>query len=158
MNMREGNQVSNSKTITNLLRRGGIALAMSKHHRVVLKLAALLSVVLSGVALSQTASANASANLFAVTDNDEVAEQLSYGPGALTTSSSAFLSTDYKDIVHDSWFQEVARDGTNVDFTVLWQFSSAKTVRQRFVDAYAVGESVTWHIIDGATTQVINGT
>jgi hypothetical protein len=154
MNMREGNQLSNWKTITNLLAKGGIALAMSKHHRVVLRVAAVLGVVLSGIALPQTASAN----LFAVTDNDEVAERLHYGPGALTTSSSAFLSTDLKDIVHDSWFQEVALDGTNVDFTIVWQFSSAKTLAQRFADAVAVGESVTWTIVDGATTQVINGT
>jgi hypothetical protein len=140
--------------MTNLLTQGGIALAISKHHRVVLKVAAALGVVLSVIALPQIASAD----LFAVTDRYEVAEQLSFGPGALTPASSAFLSTDLKDKVHDMWIQEVALDGTNVDFTINWQFSSSKTLAQRFADAVAVGESVTWTIIDGVTTQVINGT
>jgi hypothetical protein len=140
--------------MTNLLTQGGIALVISKHHRVVLKVAAALGVVLFGIALPQTASAD----LFAVTDNDEVAEQLHFGPGALTPASSAYLSTDFKNKVHDSWFQEVALDGTNVDFTVHWQFSSAKTLAQRFQDAVAFGEPVTWTVVDGATTQVINGT
>jgi hypothetical protein len=140
--------------MTNLLTQGGIALAISKHHHAALKMAAALGVVLSGVALPQIASAD----LFAVTDNDEVAEQLSFGPGALTPASSAFLSTDFKDQVHDFWMQEVALDGTNVDFTVHWQFSSAKTVAQRFEDARFFGESVTWTVVDGATTQVISGT
>ncbi len=151
---RRSNGSSYRARMTNLLTQGGIAPATSKHHRVVLKVAAALGVVLSGIASPQTASAD----LFAVTDNDEVAEQLSFGPGALTPASSAFLSTDFKDVVHGHWFQEVALDGTNVDFTVLWQFSSDKTLAQRFEDASAVGESVTWTIVDGATTQVINGT
>lgn len=97
-------------------------------------------------------------DLFAITDNDQVAEQLGFGPGALTPASSAFLSTDFKDRLHDSWIQEVALDGTNVAFTVHWQFSSAKTLAQRFADAVAAGEPVTWTVVDGATTQVINGT
>ena len=60
--------------------------------------------------------------------------------------------------MHDIWIQEVALDGTNVDFTLHWQFSSAKTLAQRFQDAVFPGELVTWTITDGATTQVINGT
>jgi hypothetical protein len=110
------------------------------------------------VLLSTAGAQDASAQLFAVTDNDEVAERLSFGPGALTTASSAFLSTDFKDVATVSWFQEVALDGTNVDFTVLWQFSSVKTVAQRFEDASLFGEPVTWTVLDGGTTQVINGT
>ena len=151
---RRSNGSSYRARMANLLTQGGITPAISKHHRVVLKLAAALGVVLSGIALPQTASAD----LFAVTDNNQVAEQLHFGPGALTPASSAFLSTDFKDRVHDIWMQEVALDGTNVDFTVHWKFSSAKTLAQRFEDAVAVGESVTWTIIDGVTTQVINGT
>jgi Big-like domain-containing protein len=95
--------------------------------------------------------------LFAVTDSDEVAEQLRFGPGALTPASSAFLSTDLKGRLHDSWIQQVALDGINVTFTVQWQFSTTKTLAQRFQDAVAVGEPVTWTVVDGATTQVITG-
>ena len=85
---RRSNGSSYWPRMTNLLTQGGIALAIFKHHRVVLKMAAALGVVLSGIALPQTASAD----LFAVTDNDEVAEQLHFGPGALTPLSNAFLS------------------------------------------------------------------
>jgi len=92
--------------------------------------------------------------LFAVTDNDEVAEELDYGPGSLTTASAASLSTDFKDVLHDQWFQEVALDGTNVDFTILWQFSSTKTLAQRFEDAVSSGEPVTWTIVDGTETEI----
>jgi hypothetical protein len=75
----------------------------------------------------------------------------------LTPASSARLSTDFKDVVHDSWIQEVALDGVNIDFTIEWQFSSSKTLAQRFEDAYRYGEAVTWTVVDGATTQVISG-
>ena len=133
------------------------AVAPDSHHPFGISLAPLaialaFTLIGSGDARAQVG------DLFAVTDYREVAERLSFGPGALTPASSAFLSTDFKDRVHDSWIQEVALDGTNVDFTLHWQFSSAKTLAQRFEDAVAVGESVTWTIIDGATTQVINGT
>lgn len=97
-------------------------------------------------------------NLFAITDDDEVAENLDYGPGPLATTDSARLSTDFKDVEHDSWFQEVALDGTNIDFTIIWRFSSVKTVAQRFEDAVTSGEPVTWIVEDGGVTTTIIGT
>jgi hypothetical protein len=47
---RRSNGPSYRAGMTNLLTHGGIALAISKHRRVVLKVAAALGVVLSGIA------------------------------------------------------------------------------------------------------------
>lgn len=127
-----------------------------KQPRKTLKAAALSA--LAATAMCATQAATAGITLFAVTDNTQVAEQLSFGAGPLTQSSAAYLTTDYKNTLHTSWYQEVALDGVNVDFTLRWDFASSKTMANRFADAVSVGESVTWTIVDGAITQVINGT
>ncbi|GAA5508449.1 PKD domain-containing protein [Novipirellula caenicola] len=97
--------------------------------------------------------------LFAITQNDIVAEQLPYGPTVIDESDSAFVSTVNAGVVHNSWTQIVTSDGSTELFTIDWQFSSTKTLEQRFIDAVATGEAVTWTVTSSAFgTQVYNGT
>ena len=83
--------------------------------------------------------------LFAITEDDIVAEDLPYGPQTLTSSDSAFFDTQQADVVHDTWTQ-VGTDGSQTLYTIEWKFSSTKTLEQRFIDAVTAGEAVTWTV------------
>ncbi|MEC5126878.1 autotransporter-associated beta strand repeat-containing protein [Verrucomicrobiales bacterium BCK34] len=96
--------------------------------------------------------------LFAITDSDNVAQDLAYGNASLTPADSAFLNTQRGSILHDSWTQ-VASAGGGELFTIEWQFADIKTVEQRMVNAVNVGEAVTWTVTSAAHgTQVYSGT
>jgi hypothetical protein len=58
--------------------------------------------------------------LFAITENDVVAEQLPYGPTVITESDSAFFSTAQGNVLHDQWTQVATSDGSTVLFTITW--------------------------------------
>jgi hypothetical protein len=90
-------------------------------------------------------------NLFAVLSGGACAEAVPYGPSLLTQSSSAYLSTHYKDTLHDAWTQVTTSDGVTTDFTIQWTFKSGtKTLSQRFADAVATGELVDYTVTDSA--------
>jgi len=119
----------------------------------------LLSALLAAVAGAFVAPAGASAalKLFAVTEAGIVAESLPYGPNPITESSNAYLSTVYGNVVHDRWVQVVTTDGSNVLFTIDWQFVSSKTLQQRFIDAVGSGEPVDWSVDAGSTPVAFSG-
>jgi len=88
--------------------------------------------------------------LFAVLGSSSCAENLYYGPQAITEYGSAdgqypyYLSTNTlsRNVPHTDWLQIVTSDGANELFRIHWTFSTAKTIAQRFADAVAVGENV----------------
>jgi len=97
-------------------------------------------------------------DLFAITEDYFVAQDLPYGPNAITESDSAYLSTLNKAVVHDTWTQIATSDGSTTLFTIDWQFSTSKTLEQRFIDAVNGGEPVAWIVTSGMGTQTYNGT
>ena len=56
-------------------------------------------------------SASASLIPFAVTDDLSVAERLPYGPGSVDINGPARITTDFADVVSNTWYQEVFFDG-----------------------------------------------
>ena len=113
------------------------------------------TLVLAGLSLSL--SVNAAPVLFAVTGYAAMAENLSYGPNIITEASSPYLSTQEANTVHDVWYQNFTSDGSTTLFDISWQFSTEKSLAQRFSDAVNFGESVTWTVNYGATTSTISG-
>ncbi|KAK3288459.1 hypothetical protein CYMTET_4059 [Cymbomonas tetramitiformis] len=99
--------------------------------------------------------------LFAVTSASSCAESLAYGPGALTeSSSSAYLSTEHRDVLHTRWRQVLKPDGISARATIDWVFYDEKTLQERFEAAAGSGERVRWSITDEAdgTQRSLSGT
>lgn len=94
--------------------------------------------------------------LFAVIGSTSCAENLYFGPQAITTEGSAdgvyryFVSTATasRNIPHNTWMQVVTSDGVNEVFRIFWTFSDMKTLADRFVNAVQVGESVSYRVIE----------
>jgi hypothetical protein len=90
-----------------------------------------------------TASAQ---HVFAVTSQDACAESLPFGNcnTPLTKDSDAFVCTNFRDVIHDSFFQKFYVNDV-LQFTIDWNFQSgSKSLRDRFENAVAVGEEVKW--------------
>ena len=66
------------------------------------------------------------------------AEQLPYGPGPMPANDAAYFCTDCAG-TSDTWTQDVACDGTNVDMTIVYKFASAKTVQAQLTDCADYG-------------------
>jgi hypothetical protein len=100
------------------------------------------------LALSLGAGLSAANDVFAVTSETQCAETLPFGSCAfpLTKDSSAFVCTNYKDEVHESFTQEFYVNDI-LQFTVDWAFQSGpKTLQERFEDAVASGEECKWTV------------
>jgi hypothetical protein len=100
--------------------------------------------LLSALSLADLSSAQL--NVFAVTSEVACAESLAFGPCAtpLTEASDAFVCTNFRDEIHEAFFQEFYVNDV-LQFTIDWNFQSGpKTLRDRFVNAVAVGEEVRW--------------
>ena len=102
--------------------------------------------IFAGILLFFGGRADAVPVLFSVQESGAIAENLSYGPTAITTVSPPFLSTLVGSVLHTQWTSEGFDAGNNLVYSIDWQFSSAKTVAQRFQDAVTVGEAVNWTV------------
>jgi hypothetical protein len=95
--------------------------------------------------------------LFAVVGGQSCAENLYYGPQAITTSGSAdglrpyFLSTS-KNVAHTQWLQIVTSDGTNELFRIYWTFNAARTVEGHFTTAVSQGVAVSFVVYDAGSS------
>eukprot|EP00854_Cymbomonas_tetramitiformis_P002880 gene2880-3685_t len=96
-----------------------------------------------------TSSTTGELLLFAVTSASSCAESLAYGPDAISeNSSSAYLSTEHRDVLHTRWRQVLKADGTSARATIEWVFYDEKTLQERFEAAAAAGERVRWSVTD----------
>jgi len=90
--------------------------------------------------------------LFAVVGGSNCAENLYYGPQAITKTGSAdgqneyFLSTLAGLNAHREWLQ-IVTDGTTELYRIFWTFSSSKSIPERFANAVSVGESVSYRVV-----------
>jgi hypothetical protein len=95
--------------------------------------------------------------LFAVVGGQSCAENLYYGPQAITTAGSAdglrpyFLSTS-KNVAHTQWLQIVTSDGTTELFRIYWTFSTARTVEGHFTTAVSQGVAVSFVVYDASSS------
>ena len=103
-------------------------------------------------------SASASLIPFAVTDDLSVEERLPYGPGSVDINGPARITTDFADVVSNTWYQEVFFDGQNVAFSILWEFTDSLSMRDRFATADSSGVSVNWTVFDNGIETNISGT
>jgi hypothetical protein len=99
------------------------------------------------------ASNAATMELFAVLGNGGCAAELFYGPSGITTAGSSdghayYLSTNtpYKNAATRQWLQ-IVKAGNSELFRITWTFNTDKTIAQRFADAVAYGEPVTYTIV-----------
>lgn len=120
----------------------------------------LLPLVCVAFLSSLASQAQAGLILFGIQDNGRIAENLPYGPTAITESDSAFLSTLVGSQSHDRWFQRAVDGAGNTIYEIEWQFSTTKSVAQRFQDAVSSGEAVTWTVTSPSIvgSQVLSGT
>jgi hypothetical protein len=97
--------------------------------------------------------------LFAITDSSHCAEELAYGPNALTdTTGSAYITTALQDQAHTSFLQIFQANGSTTDFTIRYDFSSGSaTVSNRFDSAVSSGEGVSWVVTHQGTTYNLSG-
>lgn len=82
--------------------------------------------------------------LFSVQTAGQVAQNLPYAQ-APVTSGIAGLDTSLGGVLHDSW-TSIGSDSGGILYNIEWQFSSTKSLAQRFIDAVAGGEAVTWTV------------
>ena len=96
--------------------------------------------------------------LFAITSSSQCAENLPYGPNAITsTSGSAYLSTRYKDISHDEFLQDFRANGSTSTFKIIYTFGSGTKQYDSFDPAVASGESVNWTVFYSSATYSYSG-
>lgn len=99
--------------------------------------------------------------LFAVVGGDSCAENLYYGPQAITESGSAdgkhryYLSTrtQSKDVPHTNWLQIVTSDGANELFRIYWTFTTPLTLAMRFAYWY---NPVSYRIVVASTNETFH--
>jgi hypothetical protein len=96
-------------------------------------------------------------HLFAVTGASKCAESLPYGPSSLTESSSPYVSTQLKHMLHTEWQQNLTTSAGST-LSIIWQFADLKTLQDRFQTAVATGEPVTWTISYAGSTYSKSGT
>lgn len=110
-------------------------------------------------ALALTTSNFASAELiaFAVTDSNNVAQNLDYGSGAVDVLGPARITTDYANVLSNTWFQEVYLDGLNLAYSIEWNFNNNLSMQDRFTEAVTIGSSVNWVINAGIDQYTIDG-
>ena len=89
--------------------------------------------------------------LFAITDSSNCAETLAYGPDHITEASTAYFSTEYKDISHNKMLQIFTVNGSEI-YRINYNFTTTKTLQNRFSDAVNLGETVNWVVTQGANT------
>jgi len=89
--------------------------------------------------------------LFAITNSTQCAEKLPYGPNHITEASSAYFSTEYKNISHNKFLQIFTVDGVEV-YRIAYNFTTTKTLINRISDATSAGEDVNWVVTQGANT------
>jgi|GEM_PF-887709 len=107
-----------------------------------------------------TANLNAASILFGIQQENAIAERLPYGPTTITESDSAFLNTSVGSQQHDHWLQRGVDGRGTLVYEINWEFSSIKSMAQRFQDAVDVGESVQWTVASPLITgtQSFSGT
>ena len=118
----------------------------------------MLKAAVAGLVLSVSSFANAGLIPFAVTDANNVAERLNYGSGAIDINGAARITTDYANMLSDTWFQEVYLDGQTLAYSIEWGFSNSLSMKDRFSEAVATGTSVNLLIKSGANEYNISGT
>jgi len=129
-------------------------LAMKDTSTILQTFSLVLGIVLlvCGVTSAET---NDVQQMFAVVGGNSCASSLNYGALSITEAGSAggqypyFLSTSTQSasIPHTDWLQIVTSDGTNELFRIYWTFPTAKTIADRFVDAYSTGEPVSYRVV-----------
>mmetsp|Transcript_85029 Transcript_85029/g.170154 ORF Transcript_85029/g.170154 Transcript_85029/m.170154 type:complete len:398 (-) Transcript_85029:283-1476(-) len=95
------------------------------------------------------ASSTFSQDVFAVTGEANCAELLKFEECLvpLTKDSDPCFCMNYKDDVHESFFQEFWVND-ELQFTIDWAFTTGpKTLEQRFLDAQNTGEQVIWSVV-----------
>eukprot|EP01032_Pedospumella_encystans_P017825 gene17825-20303_t len=109
-----------------------------------------------------TISVPSDAQLFAVIGGSSCAENLYYGPQAITASGSAdgqneyFLSTLVGREAHSQWLQIVIDEGVEL-FRIYWTFDeSPKSLGERFENAVKNGERVLYRIVVAATGKTLH--
>jgi len=119
-----------------------------------------LAVACVAVSVASVGQVQAGLILFGIQDDGNVAESLAYGPTAITESDDAFLSTLVGSQSHNRWFQRAVDGSNNTLYEIDWQFSTMKTVANRFQDAINIGEAVTWTVTSPSITgsQILVGT
>jgi hypothetical protein len=107
------------------------------------------------VELSCAAPVTTGWNIWAVTTALACADNLPYGPHAMTdTQLEAYASTCYADTVHTKWLQVIEMGDGTPDMSIEWHFQNGpQTVQERFVTAVTQGVPVNWTVCyDGVTT------
>jgi hypothetical protein len=87
--------------------------------------------------------------LYAITSSSQCAEQLPFGPNHITESSSAYFSTEYKNIAHNKMLQIFTVNGVEL-YRIQYNFTTTKTLQNRISDATVFGEDVNWVVVEGA--------
>ena len=97
--------------------------------------------------------------LFAVTNSSECAEDLPFGNNTLTDWNSAYFALSLKNMNHSEFLQVFHGNGTDVDYTIQWNFTGGvATLQNRFADSVNFGVGVNWDIDDFNTQYNLNGT
>lgn len=89
--------------------------------------------------------------LFAITSSSQCAELLPYGPNNITEASSAYFSTEYKDLSHNTIRQVFTVGGTEL-YRITYNFTTTKTLQERFNSATTSGEDVNWVVEHSGNT------
>ena len=92
-----------------------------------------------------------------MTDGSQCAETLPYGPNPVTDTSTPYVSTQLKNTLHSEW-QQVLTSTTGSTVSITWQFSSVRSLQDRFQTAVTVGEAVAWTITSAGSTYYKSGT
>jgi len=98
--------------------------------------------------LNTTMPPNSNWTLFAVITNTACAERLPYSPDQLMSEVLPMFSTFNKESTSQRWRQVVMPNfyPSVADFEIIWEFTTGKSLRQRFQDATSGGEAVKWTI------------
>jgi len=118
----------------------------------------ILKAAIAGLILTVSGFANAGLIPFAITDANNVAENLDYGSGAININGSARITTDYANVLSNNWYQEVYIDGQSLSYSIEWIFSNNLNMKDRFSEAVTIGSTVKWLINQNGAESVINGT
>lgn len=81
--------------------------------------------------------------LYAITSSTQCAEQLPYGSNHIVESDSPYFSTEYKNISHNKMRQIFTIGGTEI-YRITYNFTTTKTLQERFDSATTSGEDVNW--------------
>lgn len=99
-------------------------------------------------------------SMFAVLSGVACAEKLPYSEALVEEDGPAGLTTALANTTHTRWVQEVfptGAAGSADDLTIEWRFNGSATLRERFISATSVGESVRWLILWRGTSHEKHG-